>query len=171
VATPNQVWVGYITYIPTEEGELFLAVVLDRFSRPVVRWSMRADMGRELVIDALNMAWFRRSRSAFTAFDQMEIPAPTSRMLATRSMMMASIPIRRRATAAASPPIPAPIIATRTSPSLTRSLRVRCDVNVLAFGTGQRGQKVRRVRTQPDCAWETRFPENVSAYRAQAHGS
>jgi putative transposase len=61
VATPNQVWVGDITYIPTDEGWLFLAVVLDLFSRQVVGWSMRADMGRELVIDALDMAWFRRS--------------------------------------------------------------------------------------------------------------
>jgi len=61
VATPNQVWVGDITYIPTNEGWLFLAVVLALFSRQVVGWSMRADMGRELVIDALDMAWFRRS--------------------------------------------------------------------------------------------------------------
>ena len=66
VATPNQVWVGDITYIPTEEGWLFLAVVLDLFSRQVVGWSMRADMGRELVIDALNMAWFRRSPNSKT---------------------------------------------------------------------------------------------------------
>jgi len=61
VATPNQVWVGDITYIPSDEGWLFLAVVLDLFSRQVVGWSMRADMGRELVIDALDMAWLRRS--------------------------------------------------------------------------------------------------------------
>ena len=66
VATPNQVWVGDITYIPTEEGWLFLAVVLDLFSRQVVGWSMRADMGRELVIDALHMAWFRRSPNSKT---------------------------------------------------------------------------------------------------------
>jgi transposase InsO family protein len=66
VATPNQVWVGDITYIPTDEGWLFLAVVLDLFSRQVVGWSMRADMGRELVIDALDMAWFRRSPNSKT---------------------------------------------------------------------------------------------------------
>jgi putative transposase len=61
VATPNQVWVGDITYIPSDEGWLFLAVVLDLFSRQVVGWSMRADMGRELVIEALDMAWLKRS--------------------------------------------------------------------------------------------------------------
>jgi putative transposase len=66
VATPNQVWVGDITYIPTDEGWLFLAVVLDLFSRQVVGWSMRADMGRELVIDALDMALFRRSPNSKT---------------------------------------------------------------------------------------------------------
>jgi transposase InsO family protein len=67
VATPNQVWVGDITYIPSDEGWLFLAVVLDLFSRQVVGWSMRADMGRELVIDALHMAWFRRSPDSKTS--------------------------------------------------------------------------------------------------------
>jgi|GEM_PF-6607955 len=47
VATPNQVWVGDLTAIPTDEGGLFLTSVLDPFSRQVVGWSMRADMGRE----------------------------------------------------------------------------------------------------------------------------
>ena len=60
VAAPNQAWVGDFTYIPTEEGWLFLAVVIDLFSRQVVGWSMRPDMQRSLVIDALEMAWFQR---------------------------------------------------------------------------------------------------------------
>jgi transposase InsO family protein len=60
VATPNQVWISDITYIPTDEGWLFLAVVIDLFSRRVVGWSLREDMRRELVIDALQMAWLRR---------------------------------------------------------------------------------------------------------------
>jgi putative transposase len=58
---PNQVWVGDLTYIPTAEGWLFLAVVIDLFSRKVVGWSMRPDMQRELVLDALDMAWFGRN--------------------------------------------------------------------------------------------------------------
>jgi len=61
VAAPNQVWVGDLTYIPTAEGWLFLAVVIDLFSRRVVGWSMRSDMQRELVLDALDMAWFGRN--------------------------------------------------------------------------------------------------------------
>jgi transposase InsO family protein len=61
VAAPNQVWVGDLTYIRTAEGWLFLAVVIDLFSRKVVGWSMRSDMQRELVLDALDMAWFGRN--------------------------------------------------------------------------------------------------------------
>ena len=61
VAAPNRVWVGDLTYIPTAEGWLFLAVVIDLFSRKVVGWSMRPDMQRELVMDALDMAWFGRN--------------------------------------------------------------------------------------------------------------
>jgi putative transposase len=60
-AAPNQAWAGDITYIATEEGWLFLAVVIDLFSRRVVGWSMQPEMRRNLVIDALQMAWFRRS--------------------------------------------------------------------------------------------------------------
>lgn len=60
-AAPNQAWVGDLTYIATEEGWLFLAVVIDLFSRKVVGWSMRPDMQRNLVIDALEMAWFKRN--------------------------------------------------------------------------------------------------------------
>jgi transposase InsO family protein len=59
-AAPNQAWVGDFTYIATDEGWLFLAVVIDLFSRKVVGWSMRPDMQRSLVIDALEMAWFAR---------------------------------------------------------------------------------------------------------------
>jgi transposase InsO family protein len=61
VAAPNQAWVGDFTYIATEEGWLFLAVVIDLFSRKVVGWSMRPDMHRDLVIDALRMAWLGRN--------------------------------------------------------------------------------------------------------------
>jgi transposase InsO family protein len=61
VAAPNQAWVGDLTYIATEEGWLFLAVVIDLFSRKVVGWSMRPDMHRDLVIDPLEMAWLARN--------------------------------------------------------------------------------------------------------------
>jgi transposase InsO family protein len=60
VAEPARVWAGDITYIATDEGWLFLAVVIDLFSRQVVGWALREDMSRDIVIDALRMAWFKR---------------------------------------------------------------------------------------------------------------
>jgi putative transposase len=57
VATaPNQLWVADITYVPTWAGFLYLAVVLDVYSRRVVGWAMENHLRAELVIDALNMA-------------------------------------------------------------------------------------------------------------------
>lgn len=60
VAEPDKVWVGDITYIPTDEGWLFLTVVIDLFSRQIVGWSMGERMKSSLVIDAVRMAWFKR---------------------------------------------------------------------------------------------------------------
>jgi len=57
---PNEKWTADITYIPTLEGWLYLAVILDLFSRRVVGWSMSARMTSALVIDALNMACQQR---------------------------------------------------------------------------------------------------------------
>jgi len=59
-AAPDQVWSSDITYIATDEGRLYLAVVIDLFSRQVVGGSMKPHMRTELVTDALRMAWFRR---------------------------------------------------------------------------------------------------------------
>ena len=60
VEAPNQVWVTDITYIRTHEGWLYLAVVLDLFSRQVIGWSMRSRIDSELAINALLMAVSRR---------------------------------------------------------------------------------------------------------------
>ena len=59
---PNQKWVADFTYIWTAEGWLYLAAVIDLFSRRVVGWSMKADMTAQLVIDALMMAIWRRGK-------------------------------------------------------------------------------------------------------------
>lgn len=58
---PNQSWVTDITYIKTHEGWLYLAVIVDLFSRRVIGWSMKSRMTKELVLDALLMAIWRRS--------------------------------------------------------------------------------------------------------------
>jgi putative transposase len=59
-SAPNQLWVADIKYIPTAAGWLYLAAVVDCFSRRVVGWSMRDDLRAELVVDALEMAVARR---------------------------------------------------------------------------------------------------------------
>ena len=61
---PNQVWAGDITYVRTDEGWLYVAVVLDVYSRRVIGWSMQDRLGHDLVMAALTMAlWQRQPRS------------------------------------------------------------------------------------------------------------
>jgi putative transposase len=56
VSRPNRVWVSDITYIRTWEGWLYLAIVMDLFSRKIVGWSTRSTIHRDLVLDAVIMA-------------------------------------------------------------------------------------------------------------------
>src|SRR6478672_5740865 len=68
---PNLLWVADITYIPTSAGFLYLAVVLDAFSRRIVGWSMATTLATRLVLDALNMALMtRRPRGVIHHSDQ-----------------------------------------------------------------------------------------------------
>ncbi|MCW8884751.1 MAG: IS3 family transposase [Motiliproteus sp.] len=60
-SAPNEAWVTDITFIKTHEGWLYLAVVVDLFSRRVVGWSMQSRITKELVLDSLLMAVWRRS--------------------------------------------------------------------------------------------------------------
>lgn len=57
----NQVWVSDITYIPTDEGWLYLASTMDLFSRRIVGWSMSSTLHSTIVVDALNMAIDQRA--------------------------------------------------------------------------------------------------------------
>ena len=68
---PDQLWVADITYIPTWAGFLYLAVVVDVFSRRVVGWAMANHLRTELVLQALNMAiWRRRPEGVIHHSDQ-----------------------------------------------------------------------------------------------------
>lgn len=58
--SPDRLWVADITYVPTWSGFLYVAVVVDAFSRRVVGWSMAGHMRTELILDALDMAIERR---------------------------------------------------------------------------------------------------------------
>ncbi len=60
VQEPNQAYVGDITYIHTREGWLYLAVVIDLYSRQIVGWSMDGNRRAKLVNDALLMAIWKR---------------------------------------------------------------------------------------------------------------
>ena len=64
----NRVWAGDITYLPTREGWLYLAVVLDLGSRRVVGWSMSSTMRDDLVIAALDVALADRQPNSGTIF-------------------------------------------------------------------------------------------------------
>jgi len=86
-AEPNQVFSADITYIWTDEGWLYLAVVLDLFNREVVGWSIKPRMSADLVSDALTMAWFRRR------------PAPGALFHSDRGSQYASHEFQRRLTA------------------------------------------------------------------------
>jgi putative transposase len=61
---PDRLWVADITYIPTWAGFVYLAIVLDVWSRRIVGWSMRTDLKTEGVLDALNMALAQRRPQA-----------------------------------------------------------------------------------------------------------
>jgi len=63
-AEPDSVWTTDITYLATDEGWLYLTVMLDLFSRQVVGWSIGPRMTKKLVVDALRMGWFRRRPAA-----------------------------------------------------------------------------------------------------------
>src|SRR5262249_58374912 len=61
-AAPNRKWIADFTYVWTAEGWLYVAAVIDLFSRRVVGWSMSAAMTAQLVTDALVMAIWRRGK-------------------------------------------------------------------------------------------------------------
>ena len=63
-AGPNQLWVADITYIPTHAGFLYLAVVLDVWSRKIVGWAMSSRLTTQIVLDALDMALEQRAPAA-----------------------------------------------------------------------------------------------------------
>ena len=57
---PNRVWVGDVTFIATRKGWLYLAIMLDLYSRKIIGWSMSERIDKRLVLDALDMALLRR---------------------------------------------------------------------------------------------------------------
>ena len=67
---PNQAWAADITYISTREGWLYLAVVMDLYSRRIIGWSMKPTRHRQLVLDALKMALQQRGATVIHHSDR-----------------------------------------------------------------------------------------------------
>lgn len=67
-AAPNLAWTGDITYIATDQGWLYLAIVLDLLNREIIGGSIKPRMTADIVTDALTMAWFRRKPEAGVIF-------------------------------------------------------------------------------------------------------
>jgi len=82
-SAPNRLWVADITYIHTHRQTLYLAVILDVFSRRVVGWAMRTEMPTELVADALAMA-IKQRQPASVIHHSDQGSQYTSRMFGTR---------------------------------------------------------------------------------------
>ena len=73
---PDALWVADVTYAPTWAGFVYLAVVVDAFSRRVVGWSMATHLRTELVLESLNMAlWQRRPASVIHHSDSEYVTA------------------------------------------------------------------------------------------------
>ncbi len=67
VEKPNELWVADITFLPTIAGFLFLAVVMDAWSRRIVGWAFSADLKTRVVLDALDMALATRKPHVLAA--------------------------------------------------------------------------------------------------------
>ena len=94
VAAPNQVWAGDITYVWTAEGWLYLAVVLDLYSRLVIAWGMGSRLTQELATAALTMALARRRPTADVLHHTdrgSQYAAPAYRALLARHGLTASM--------------------------------------------------------------------------------
>lgn len=91
VGRPNRVWASDITYIPTREGFLYLAVVLDLYSRRIVGWGMSSHLGVKLVSDALaqaiNKRWIEKGLMHHSDRDGLYTSGPYQGILSDNGMV------------------------------------------------------------------------------------
>ena len=112
---PDQVWTADITYIATAEGWLYLAIVLDLYTRQIVGWAMRERMTKELVIDALRA----RGRRIPDAVDGLAGLATRDSRRARSRSAQSRLPSLRRSSRTGSPPHRVAPHAHRTAPHRT----------------------------------------------------
>ena len=87
---PNQRWAADITYLWTNEGWLYLAVVLDLYSRMIVGWSLKERRTRDLVEDALTMALWRRKPKPGCSITQIAAASTAPSIISVCGSSMAS---------------------------------------------------------------------------------
>jgi transposase InsO family protein len=78
---PNQKWVSDLTYIWTGEGWLYLAVIMDLYSRAIIGWSMGRRMIQQLMCDALTMALIHRGFPRVSSFILIEVVSIVLRLI------------------------------------------------------------------------------------------
>ena len=96
---PDQKWATDITYVATAEGWLYLAVVLDLYSRRIVGWSMSDSLQRQLVIDALQMAIVTRRPAPGLLHHSdrgSQYASHDYQALLTRTKMVGTVPVSRK---------------------------------------------------------------------------
>jgi putative transposase len=113
---PNQLWVADMTYVPTWAGFIYLAIVLDVWSRRIVGWAIGEDMTTELVLAALNMALQQRrpqgvihhsdqgARVEFTQYTSIAFESDARRWACARPWEPSAMPTTTRWPKASSPP-------------------------------------------------------------------
>lgn len=156
VEKPNELWVADITFVPTLAGFLFLAVVLDAWSRRIVGWAFSADLKTRVVLDALDMA--------------LAVRKPENVTIAIRAR---NIPRWLSATAARTPasdPRPARSATPTTMPCARASSRrwnANCSTETASAHTARRGwpsstsSKASTTRHDAIRRWDSSRPSNT----------
>ena len=93
---PDETWVADITYVPTYEGWLFLAAVMDLYSRKIGGWSMRGDLEAPLVVDAISMAISRRKPKPGLVHHSDRGSQPEFKGSSQHRLVERSVEVRRR---------------------------------------------------------------------------
>ena len=113
-AAPNRIWLADITYIPTAQGWLYLAAIMDLFSRKIVGWAMRDQMRIELVSSALTMAIQQQRPERLNSLDQI-LQRRSGRSVRNRIQRMSDLGVRRAKAALSSGCKPHPATAPEQS--------------------------------------------------------
>jgi putative transposase len=120
-AGPDRLWTADITYVSTDEGFLYLAFILDAYSRRLVGWAMESHLRTELVVDALQMALWRRKPAPGLIHHSDQGVQYTSLSFAKRLQQVGIVPSMGRAGSALDNAISESFVATLKSELVSRT--------------------------------------------------